>query len=134
MKPIYLDYNATTPVAPEVAEAMRPYLEGGLAGAFGNPSSTHAFGRQAHRGVDEARERVAQLLGAKPSEIVFTGCGTEADNVALIGIAEAYHERGDHIITSQIEHPAVLNSCRYLEQRGFRVTFLPVDGDGRVNL
>src|SRR5437899_1582694 len=110
MDPIYLDYNATTPVAPEVAEAIRPFLEGGLSGGFGNPSSSHAFGRWAHGAMDQARERVAALLGCEPGEIVFTGCGSEADNLALVGVAEAYRERGNHLITSRIEHPAVLNS------------------------
>lgn len=134
MNAIYLDYNATTPVDPEVFAAMRPFLEGGLEGAFGNPSSGHAFGARAHAGAEEARRQVASLLGAAPEEIVFTSCGSEADNLALKGVAEAYRERGDHIVTSQIEHPAVLRTCRYLEGRGYRVTYLPVDGDGRVRL
>lgn len=133
MRTIYLDYNATTPVAPAVAEAMRPFLEGGLEGGFGNPSSSHEYGRAAHEAVDRARALVAGLLACSPEEIVFTGGGSEADNLALKGVAEAYRERGDHIITSQVEHPAVLNTCRYLERRGHRVTYLPVDGDGKVS-
>ncbi|MDA8217899.1 MAG: cysteine desulfurase family protein [Dehalococcoidales bacterium] len=133
MRTIYLDYNATTPIAPAVAEAMRPFLEGGLEGGFGNPSSSHEYGRAAHEAVDRARALVAGLLACSPEEIVFTGGGSEADNLALKGVAEAYRERGDHIITSQVEHPAVLNTCRYLERRGHRVTYLPVDGDGKVS-
>jgi cysteine desulfurase len=133
MQPIYLDYNATTPVDPRVAEAMCPFLEGGLAGGFGNPSSTHAYGERAHAAVDVGRAGVAGLLGCAPDEIVFTGCGSEADNLALVGVAEAFAARGNHILTSQIEHPAVLNTARYLERRGYQVTYLPVDSDGRVN-
>jgi cysteine desulfurase len=134
MKPIYLDYNATTPVEPEVAKAMHPFLKGGLAGEFGNPSSAHTFGRQAHQAMDEARGRIAQILGCASDEIVFTGCGSEADNLALVGIVETYADRGNHLITSRIEHPAVLNTCRYLERRGYRVTYLPVNGEGVVDL
>jgi cysteine desulfurase len=126
---IYLDYNATTPVDPRVLEAMLPYLRE----QFGNPSSSHAYGQDAHAGVDRARAQVADLLGARPDEIVFTGGGSEADNLAIKGVAEAYQERGDHIITSQTEHPAVLATCGYLERRGFRVTYLPVDRYGMVD-
>jgi cysteine desulfurase len=133
MTAIYLDYNATTPIDPMVSEAVQSFLAGGVAGVFGNPSSGHAYGQVAHEAVGKAREQVADLLGCAPDEIVFTGCGSEADNLALKGIAEAYRERGDHIITSQIEHPAVLNTCRYLERHGYRVTYLPVDEYGRVN-
>ncbi|MCL4370827.1 MAG: cysteine desulfurase [Chloroflexi bacterium] len=133
MKPIYLDYNATTPLDPAVVEAMAPYLAPGLEGRFGNPSSSHAYGEEAHVAVEEARTRVASILGCTPPEIVFTGCGSEADNLALVGIAEAHRDKGNHIITSWIEHPAVLNTCRYLERRGYAVTYLPVDRDGRVN-
>jgi cysteine desulfurase len=132
MNAIYLDYNATTPIAPEVAEAIRPCLVPGLAGIFGNPSSSHEYGRKAHEAVEEARARVARLLGCRPEEIVFTGCGSEADNLAIKGVAEAYRERGNHIVTSQVEHPAILNTCRYLERHGCRVTYLPVDEYGRV--
>lgn len=129
MPAIYLDYNATTPVAPEVLEEMLPYL----GEHFGNPSSSHAYGREARRAVETARERVAGLLGCEPGEIVFTGGGSEANNLALKGIALACRERGDHIVTSCIEHPSVLNTCRYLEREGFRVTYLPVDACGMVN-
>ncbi|MBM3187715.1 MAG: aminotransferase class V-fold PLP-dependent enzyme [Chloroflexi bacterium] len=129
MHRIYLDYNATTPLDPMVFEAMTPYLRE----HFGNPSSGHWFGVQARVAVEHAREQVAALLDADPSEIVFTSGGSESDNWAIKGIAEANSDRGDHIITSQIEHPAVLNTCRYLEGRGFRVTYLPVDGYGQVD-
>jgi len=129
MRRIYLDYNATTPLDPSVLEAMLPYLRE----HFGNPSSGHWFGAQAKAAVEQARGQVAALLGADPSEIVFTSGGSESDNWAIRGIAEANRDRGDHIITSQIEHPAVLNTCRYLEGQGFRVTYLPVDGYGQVD-
>jgi cysteine desulfurase len=131
VQPIYLDYNATTPLDPAVVEAMRPYLEE----HFGNPSSGHAYGHKAKEAVDRAREQVAALLGCAPDEVVFTSGGSESDNQAIKGIAFAHRERGNHLITSQIEHPAVLNTCRYLEARhGFQVTYLPVDGDGLVDL
>jgi cysteine desulfurase len=128
--PIYLDYNATTPVDPAVVEAMLPYLST----HFGNPSSTHFYGRTAHHAVDTARKQVAQLLNCAPAEITFTGGGSESDNLAIRGAALARRSRGDHIITQVTEHPAVLNTCRALAQlHGFRVTYLPVDGSGRVN-
>ncbi len=128
--PIYLDYNATTPLDPAVAAAMRPYLEQ----HFGNPSSGHAYGHTAHKAVVQGREQVAALLGCAPDEIMFTSGGSESDNQAIKGIAFALRERGNHLITSQIEHPAVLNTCRYLEVRhGFHITYLPVDGDGIVD-
>jgi cysteine sulfinate desulfinase/cysteine desulfurase-like protein len=104
---IYLDYNATTPVDPQALDAMLPYLRD----RFGNPSSSHAYGRAAHEAVERAREQVAGLLGARPDEIVFTGGGSEADNLAIKGIAEAHQERGNHIITARTEHPAVLVTC-----------------------
>ncbi len=127
--PIYLDYNATTPIDPAVLAAMQPYL----ATHFGNASSGHPYGRAAHAAVDAARGQVAALLGCAADEIVFTGGGTESDNQAIIGVALAHRDRGDHLVTTEIEHPAVLESCRYLEQRlGFRVTRVPVTGDGRV--
>jgi cysteine desulfurase len=129
--PIYLDYNATTPVDPAVVEAMLPYLSS----HFGNPSSSHGYGHRSHEAVDRARWQVAGLLGCAPHEIIFTGGGSECDNLAIRGIALARKERGNHIITQITEHPAVLNTCRALERlHGFRVTYLPVDKYGRVNL
>ena len=133
MKRIYLDHNATTPVLPEVLEAMLPYMTE----HFGNGSSIHSYGREARNAIDTAREQVASLIGAKsPSEIVFTSCGTEADNHAIKGIAELQSARnvGVHIITSSIEHHAVLHTCQYLEKRGFEVTYLPVDRYGRIRI
>jgi cysteine desulfurase len=130
--PIYLDYNATTPVDPAVLLAMRPYLER----QFGNPSSGHLYGEAARAAVEAARAQVAALLECAPEEIVFTGGGSESDNYALKGVAFARRARdgGDHLITSQIEHPAVLATCRYLEERhGYRVTYLPVDKSGMVD-
>jgi cysteine desulfurase len=128
--PIYLDYNATTPVDPVVVEAMLPYLST----HFGNPSSSHSYGYVAHHAVDSARAQVARLLGCTPMEITFTGGGSESDNLAIRGIALAYQQRGNHIITQVTEHPGVLNTCRALEQlHGFRVTYLPVDRSGRVS-
>ena len=133
MQRIYLDYNATTPLRPEVRDAIMPYLTE----AFGNGSSIHAYGREARTAIDTAREQVADLIGAKsPSEIVFTGSGTEADNHAIKGLAELEKSRGkgNHIITSSVEHHAVLHTCQYLEQRGFEVTYLPVDRYGRIRI
>ena len=128
--PIYLDYNATTPVDPAVVEAMLPYL----ASHFGNPSSSHPYGHAAHDAVDLARSQVACLLGCMPTEITFTAGGSESDNLAIRGAALALRARGNHIITQVTEHPAVLNTCRALERlHGFRVTYLPVDAFGRVN-
>jgi cysteine desulfurase NifS len=126
---IYLDYNATTPIAPEVAEAMEPYLYG----HFGNPSSSHPYGVEARRAVEKAREQVAELLECHPNEIVFTSGGTESNNAAIRGVAEILHERGKHIITSAIEHPAVGEVCGYLETQGFRITRVPVDKTGMVD-
>ena len=133
MERIYLDYNATTPLRPEVRDAMMPYLTE----AFGNGSSIHAYGREARTAIDTAREQVADLIGAKsPSEIIFTGSGTEADNHAIKGLTELQKSRGkgNHIITSSVEHHAVLYTCQYLEQRGFEVTYLPVDRYGRMSI
>ncbi len=128
---IYLDYNATTPLAPEVLAAMRPYLER----HFGNASSIHAAGREARAAVDESRDRIARLLGAKSHEIVFTSGGTESDNLAIIGLARALTGRGKHLVTCATEHHAVLHAFDFLEKReGFRVTRLPVDALGRIDL
>ncbi len=129
MRRIYLDHAATTPVRPEVLEAMLPYF----GDEFGNPSSIHFLGQETRVAVEEAREQVARLIGAEASEIVFTSSGTEADNFALKGIAFANRNRGKHIITSSIEHHAVLNPCHFLEEQGFDVTYLGVDRDGLVD-
>ena len=128
--PIYLDYNATTPHAPEVIESMRPFLEE----VFGNPSSSHWFGDKPQKAVMTARAQVAGLLNCQSDEIVFTSGGTEANNHAIIGIANARREKGNHIITSQIEHPAVLEVCKYLEKSGYEVTYLEVDDQGLVRV
>jgi len=127
--PIYLDYNATTPIAPEVAEAITPCL-GEL---FGNPSSPHSYGIAAKRAVEGARANVAAMLGCNPDEVLFTSGGTEANNLAISGVVQALRERGRHIITSSIEHPAVIEPCRALASLGFAVTTLPVDEHGRVS-
>jgi len=130
MRRIYLDHAATTPVHPEVAKAMVPHLSKD----FGNPSTLYSYGREAKGALEEARARVARLIGAKqPEEIVFTSGGTEADNFALCGIAWANQGKGNHIITTSIEHHAVINVCKFLEKRGFEVTYLPVDEYGLVN-
>jgi len=128
-EPIYFDNAATTPLDPRVAQAMRPWL----GEIFGNASSLHWAGRQAHQALDHARQQVASLLNAAPEEIVFTASGTEADNMALIGVIEAAGVADCHLITSAIEHPAVLETCRYLERRGVAVTRLPVDAEGIVD-
>lgn len=129
MKKVYLDHNATTPVHPEVLEAMLPYFKE----KFGNPSSIHGFGREAKVALEEARERVASLLGASSNEIFFTGGGTESDNLAVKGTAFANRKKGLHIITSKIEHHAILESCKFLEKEGFTNTYLPVDSKGVVD-
>jgi cysteine desulfurase len=130
MKRIYADYNATTPLAPEALEAMLPYLRE----HFGNASSVHIFGREARAAVDDARVRIAKLLGAQEGEIVFTGGGTEADNTAIFGVARAQRKKGRHIVTSSIEHHAVLHACQYLEKSGeCEVTYLPVSRDCLVD-
>ena len=129
MTGIYFDHAATTPTRPEVVDAMLPYCRE----KWGNPSSLHASGREAAEGMETARDHVAALLGAYPEEIVFTGSGTEADNQALIGISIAQEKKGDHIITSAIEHHAVLHTAQFLEKRGLKVTYLPVDSDGLVD-
>ena len=125
MRRVYLDNNATTPLLPEVFEAMRPYF----AEHFGNASSIHHHGQETRAATERARESVAGLLGCKPSEIVFTSGGTEADNLAILGVVRA----GDHVITSTVEHHAVLNSCKHLEAMGCEVTYVPVDGRGLVD-
>ena len=130
MKPIYMDHSATTPVAPEVLAAMLPYFSD----KFGNASSLHGFGREAREALEESRQKLARLLNADPEEIVFTSGGTESDNIALRGIAYKNRNSGRHIITSQIEHPAILETCRSLEQEGFSVTYLPVNREGLVDL
>lgn len=130
MKRIYLDHNATAPLNPDVLKTMLPFFEQ----KFGNASSVHSFGREAHEAVATAREQVANLIGAEPANIVFTSGGTESDNFAIKGVAYANEKKGKHIITSQIEHPAVLNTCQFLEKRGFEVTYLKVDKHGKVDL
>jgi cysteine desulfurase len=127
---IYLDHAATSPVHPEVVHAMIPYMTE----IFGNPSSIHFFGRQSRHAVDEARETIAKTIGAKTNEIIFTSGGTEADNLALIGVAMANRQKGRHIITTSIEHHAVLHTCHYLEKQGFDVTYLPVNEQGKISL
>ncbi len=128
MKPIYLDYNASTPVDPAVLTEMLPYLKEG----FGNPSSSHAFGTANRAAIEQARERLALLLGCQASEIIFTSGATEANNMVIKGIAKA-SGKGKHFITSRIEHPAVLEPCRHLERFGYRVSYLPVDRSGLID-
>ncbi|MFH2034334.1 MAG: cysteine desulfurase NifS [Candidatus Margulisiibacteriota bacterium] len=129
MRKVYLDNAATTPTHPKVAEAMQPYYSK----IFGNPSSFHSFGQEAKKAVEDAREKLAALLGSQPEEIVFTSGGTESDNTALEGVAYALEKKGDHIITSAIEHHAVIETCEFLKMRGFKVTCLPVNQEGLVN-
>src|SRR3989441_11518735 len=148
MQRVYLDHNATTPVEPEVLDAMLPYLSA----EYGNAASIHTFGQKARAAVEQARESVAALLGARPQEIVFTSGGTESDNHAIFGVVAASSgakeneaalgrsaanratENGKHIITTAIEHEAVLNACQALEKHGVRVTYLPVDREGQIDL
>jgi len=130
MKRIYLDHNATAPINSDVLKTMLPYFDQ----KFGNASSVHSFGRETSEAIAKAREQVASLLGAEPANIVFTSGGTESDNFAVKGIAYANEKKGKHIITSQIEHHAVLNTCQFLEKRGFEVTYLKVDKYGKVDL
>ncbi|MCU0663515.1 MAG: cysteine desulfurase [Myxococcota bacterium] len=125
---IYLDHNATTPLAPTALEAMLPYLRE----RYGNPSSPYRFGNEARGAVERARSRIAECIGCKPVEIIFCASGTEADNLALRGVAHALEARGRHIVTTAIEHPAVLHTCKALEREGFRLTYLPVSDDGAV--
>ncbi|NYZ77131.1 cysteine desulfurase NifS [Candidatus Micrarchaeota archaeon] len=126
---VYLDHAATTPVDKRVLEAMLPYFSD----RYGNPSSIYSFSNEAHEAVEKARGSVARLIGAEPSEMIFTSGGTEADNLAIQGTAFANRHKGNHIVTSAIEHPAVLNTCKWLETRGFEVTYLPVDREGLVS-
>jgi len=127
---VYMDHAATTPVDPEVVEAMVPCLTE----VYGNASSLHSFGREAHKAMEEARSRVARLINASPEEIIFTAGGTESDNIAIKGAAYANRSKGDHIVTSTIEHPAVLETCRSLEEEGFKVSYVPVDKDGIIEI
>jgi cysteine desulfurase len=127
---IYLDYNATTPLHPRVFEAMVPFMRD----RWGNPSSPYRFGNEARAAVERSRQRIAECVGCKPDEIVFCSSGTESDNLAIRGAAAALGSRGDHIVTTAIEHHAVLNTCRALEAGGHRITYLPVDSDGVVEI
>lgn len=129
MRQVYLDHSATTPVRFEVLEEMLPYFHQ----KFGNPSSIHGFGREAKAALEESREKVAQILNAASSEVYFTSGGTESDNLAIKGVAFANRKKGKHIITSRIEHHAVLESCKFLEGEGFEITYLPVDSGGLVD-
>jgi len=128
MRKVYLDNAATTALSPRVLEAMLPYFTQ----HYGNPSSVHAFGREAKQGLDKARDQVAKALHCDPSEVIFTGCGTESDNTVLLGVAQRYGNKGKHIITTNVEHHAILHTCEYLEKQGYSVTYLPVDQDGLV--
>ena len=130
MKQIYLDYSATTPVKEDVVKEMIPYYTE----VYGNPSSLYSVGLEAKQGLELARERVAKLINAQPAEIRFTSCGTEADNWVLEGVADALKNKGNHIITSKIEHHAILHTCEYLEKRGFEVSYIDVDENGVIKL
>lgn len=130
MKRVYFDHSATTQVNREVAELMLEYMTE----KYGNPSSVHSFGREARKAVEEARERIAALFNAKPNEIIFTSGGTEADNLALKGVALANRKKGNHIITTGIEHHAIMHTCEYLEKQGFTVTYLPVDENAMIRM
>ncbi len=129
MRTVYVDNNATTQVAPEVFEAMKPFFRG----LYGNPSSMHFKGGEVQQAIVEAREKVANSIGASPEEIVFTSCGTESDNAAILGTLESYPEK-NHIISTRVEHPAVWTLCKHLEKNGYRVTMLSVDREGRLDL
>jgi cysteine desulfurase len=129
MRPIYLDYNASTPIDPSVAAAMRPFLDE----AFGNPSSEHWAGTAAKAALEKARAQVASLLGAATDELVFTSGGSEANNLAIKGTFFALRDKGQHVITTEVEHPAVLAPCRFLERLGGSVTYVPVDRNGQVD-
>lgn len=127
---VYFDNAATTPVRPEVYEEMKPYIER----YYGNPSSVYAIARDSKKAVDKARAQVATALNAKPEEIFFTGCGSESDNWVIKGVANALKDKGNHIITTCIEHHAILHTCQFLEENGYEVTYLPVDEDGKVSV
>ena len=127
---IYLDHNATTPLHPKAFEAMVPYLRE----HWGNPSSPYRFGNEARAAVEQARQRIAECIGCKPAELVFCSSGTESDNLALRGVAQALKSKGNHIVTTGIEHPAVLNTCKALERDGYRLSYLPVNQDGVVEI
>lgn len=129
MNAIYLDNNTTTRTAPEVLDEMQPFLSD----LYGNPSSMHTFGGQLHRKIEQARELVASLIGALPEEIIFTGCGTESDNTALMSAVESFPRR-KHVITTRVEHPAVLNFCHHLAKKGWRLTYLPVNNLGQLDM
>ena len=129
MRRVYLDHNATTPLDQRVFDTMQPYL----VEHYGNPSSPHCYGRLAKEALEESREKIANAINARPEEIIFTSGGTEADNLALRGIALHRWGRKGHIITSSVEHHAVLRTCNALERDGYRITYLPVDNQGRVN-
>ena len=129
MKRVYLDYAATAPTDPEVIKAMEPYLFE----KFGNPSSIHSFGQEAKKGMEDAREKLASFLGAKPEEIIYTCGGTESDNTAIFGVAHALEKKGNHIITSKIEHHAISEPCKFLEKKGIKVTYVGVDKNGLVS-
>jgi cysteine desulfurase len=130
MGKIYVDHAATSPIHPSVAEVMLEVMKN----TFGNPSSIHSYGREARKVIDESRMTLAKSIGAKPNEVIITSGGTEADNYAIVGIAESYQHQGKHIITTQIEHHAVLHTCQQLEKRGFEVTYLPVNEVGEISL
>ena len=130
MKPIYLDYNATTPIDSEVADAMLPFLKE----HFGNPSSSHWYGIQTKKAIQKARKQVASILSCNAEEIIFTSGGTESNNFAIKGFAFANREKRNHIITSLIEHPAVIEVCKFLEKNGFDISYISVDKYGIVNL
>ncbi|MDX8359465.1 cysteine desulfurase family protein [Cytobacillus sp. IB215316] len=130
MERIYLDHASTSPTHPDVVKEMSPYMSG----IFGNPSSIHSFGRESRQAIDDARQTISANIGAKSTEIIFTSGGTEADNLALIGVALANKHRGNHIITTKVEHHAILHTCEYLETQGFKVTYLPVKENGIVSI
>ena len=127
---IYFDNAATTPIRPEVYEEIKPYIEE----HFGNPSSIYSIARDSKKAIDKARQQVADALNAQPAEIYFTGCGSESDNWVLKGVSSALKNKGNHIITTCIEHHAILHTCEYLEKNGFEVTYLPVDEYGKISL